>query len=213
LPEVYPVNSNIRAQRWIVLLYSSSAFLYANTTLDLALRGHYLEAEGTLRSLLETVAFEEYFSMNLEECLAFFNSMKGMPKRKRVFKYLKDKGIYPKGGPENVIARFHASAHSNIHARMRSWLLKDSDEKIIGFRIHQFDSDSIKRITHHLVMPLVGCHQILYQAFQPKMEQSQEIQTKWNLGRPFELIRQEFPDLSFVLADEKHVRNLIKHKT
>lgn len=208
LPEVYPVNSDIRAQRWIILVYSSSAFLYSNTTLDLALRGHYLEAEGTLRSLLETVAFAEYFSLNMNECLNFFNSKKGMPNSKKVYKYLKDNGMYPKGGPEKVIARFHASAHSNIHSRMRSWLLKDDDDKIIGFRIHQFDPDSIERITHHLVMPLLGCHQILYQAFQPKMEKSPEIQTKWNLGRPFDLIKQEFPDLWFILADEGDARNL-----
>ena len=42
---------------------------------------------------------------------------------RKVFAFLSKHGQYPKGGPEKVIARFHASAHSNIHARMRSWLL------------------------------------------------------------------------------------------
>ena len=115
LPETYPVDNDLRAQSWLILVYSSSAFLYANTTLDLALRGHYLEAEATLRSLLETIAFAEYFSMNLHECLSFFNSKKGMPDKKKIYKYLKNNGKYPKGGPEKIIARFHASAHSNIH--------------------------------------------------------------------------------------------------
>jgi hypothetical protein len=200
LPEVYPVNSGIRAQRWLVLVYSSSAFLYSNTTLDLAVRGHYLEAEGTLRSLLETVAFAEYFSLNTRECLSFFESGKGIPNSKKIFSYLNKHGQFPKGGPEKTIARFHSSAHSNIHSRMRSWLLRDGD-KIIGFRVHQFDAESINRITHHLVMPLLGCQQILYQAFRPKMEKSKEIQTKWNLGRPFHLIKQEFPDLWFILKE------------
>jgi hypothetical protein len=199
LPEVYPIDTDIKAQRWIVLVYSSSAFLYSNTTLDLAVRGHYLEAEATLRSLLETAAFAEYFSMNTPECLTFFKSGKGIPNSKRIYSYLDKYGQFPKGGSEKIIARFHSSAHSNIHSRMRSWLLRDGD-KIIGFRVHQFDAESIDRITHHLVMPLLGCQQILYQAFKHKMERSQEIQAKWKLGRPFHLIKEEFPDLWFILG-------------
>lgn len=200
LPEVYPVKCNVRAQRWLALVYSSSAFLYSNTTLDLALRGHYLEAEGSLRSLLETVAFAEYFSIKQQECLSFFNSKKGMPDRKKVYNYLKNHGTYPKGGPEKIIAKFHSSAHANIHSRMRSWLLKDNQNNLVGFKVHQFDSDSLLRIAHHLIMPLIGCQQILYQAFIQKMESSKEVQMKWNLGRPFDLIKKEFPDLWFILS-------------
>ena len=203
LPEVYPVTTDDRAQRWLILFYCSSAFLYSNTGLDLALRGHYLEAEGVLRSLLETSAFAEYFSKNRDECLKFFSSGKGVPDRKRVFGYLKESGQFPKGGPEKVIARFHASAHSNLHARMRSWLLKDRDGRLVGFRIHQYDKESFLWVAHHLVMPLLGAHQFLYEAFRAKMAASREVQVKWNAGRPFELIRQEFPDLWFVLSDNQ----------
>jgi len=201
LPEVYPVNNNERAQRWLILVYSSSAFLYANTALDLAVRGHYLEGESVLRSLLETVALAEYFSKNRGQCFGFFSSGKGMPDMKRVFAFLSKHGQYPKGGPEKVIARFHASAHSNIHTRMRAWLLTDQGGHLRGFRVHQYHSESFVRIAHHLVMPLLASHQILFEAFEAKMAASREVQAKWNAGRPFHLIKQEFPDLWFVLAD------------
>jgi len=201
LPEVYPVDDNERAQRWLVLVYSSSAFLYANTTLDLAVRGHYLEAESVLRSLLETVAFAEYYSKNGGQCLGFFSSRKGIPDTKKVFAFLRKYGQYPKGGPEKVIARFHASAHSNIHARMRSWLLTGQSGEPLGFRVHQYHAESFVRIAHHIIMPLLGCHQILFEGFQSKMAVSKEVQAKWNAGRPFKLIKQEFPDLWFIIAE------------
>lgn len=206
LPEVYPVNSDERAQRWLLLTYCSSAFLYANTAVDLAVRGHYLEAEAILRSLLETVAFAKYFSKNRGECLRFFSSGRGMPDKKEVFSFLNKHGDFPKGGPERVIARFHASAHSNLHARMRSWVIRDEEERLTGFRIHQYDTESFVRVAHHLVMPLLGCHQLLYEAFESKMAVSEEVQAKWNAGRPFKLIRQEFPDLWFVLSDYEAAR-------
>jgi hypothetical protein len=200
LPEVYPVNSDERAQRWLVLVYSSSAFLYANTALDLAVRGHYLEAEAVLRSLLETVAQAEYFSKRRGGCLGFFSSRKGMPDMKKVFTFLRANGQYPKGGPEKIIARFHSSAHANIHSRMRSWALRDANGGLVGFRVHQYHSESFVRVAHHLVMPLLGCHQILFEAFEERMAASKEVRAKWNAGRPFDLIRQEFQDLWFVLG-------------
>ena len=86
---------------------------------------------------------------------------------------------------------------------MMSWIVKDNNDNIAGFRIHQFDLRSIERITHHLVMPLLGAHQILYKAFHARMKKSIEVQSKWNLGRPFELIKEEFPDLWFILTDEE----------
>ena len=42
VPEVYPINSNARAQKWYVHAYASNAFLYSTSILDLALRGRYL---------------------------------------------------------------------------------------------------------------------------------------------------------------------------
>ena len=75
------------------------------------------------------------------------------------------------------------------------------DRRLVGFRIHQYDSESFRRTAHHLVMPLLGCHQLLFEAFETKMATNKEVQAKWNAGRPFKLIKQEFPDLWFVLTD------------
>ena len=199
LPEVYPVNTDQRAKRFLTLVYSSNAFLYSSSTLDLAFRGRYVEAEAILRSLIENVAFEEYFSKNLGECLSFFDSLKGIPNKKMIFRFLEKHGEFPKGGPEKVIARFHASAHANIHSRMKSWLLYDDANRIVGFRVHQYDSDAFVKISHHLIMPLLGTHQFFYEAFKDRLKDDEDLHYKWNLGRPFKQIKMEFPDLWFIL--------------
>jgi hypothetical protein len=195
--EVYPVQDNERAQRFLILFYASSAFLYSSALFDLAARGRYLESEALMRPLLETVAFAEYFHLNKDRCLSFFDSGKGIPDQKKVYRFLKVHGHFPQGGPEKVIARFHASAHANIHARMKSWVMKDESGKIIGFHTHKFDSDSFVRIAHHIIMPLVGIQQLLYEAFDERMSQSLELAAKWQLARPMDLIIKEFPDLWF----------------
>ncbi len=197
LNEVFPVNNDEQAQRFLILAYASSAFLYSSALLDLAVRGRYIESEALMRSLLETVAFAEYFINKQTECFAFFNSRKGIPNRKRVYKFLKENGQFPEGGPEKVIARFHDSAHANIHTRMRTWAIKDQDGKLLGFHTHKFDSDSIVRITHHLIMPLLGIQQFLYQAFEDRMLTSQDIAVQWQMARPIKIIQKEFPDLWF----------------
>ena len=129
--------------------------------------------------------------------MEFFNSRRGMPDTKRVYKFLAAHGQFPQGGPEKVIARFHNSAHANIHARMKSWIVLDRTGKFLGFQTHKFDSDSFVRITHHLIMPLMGMQQILYEAFQECMSSSDELSKKWNLARQTDLILKEFPDLWF----------------
>lgn len=198
LTEVFPVNTSKRAQRFLILAYSSSAMLYSSALFDLAARGRYLESEALLRSLIETAAFAEYFHFREDESWIFFNSRRGMPDKKRVYRFLEQNGQFPQGGPEKVIARFHESAHANIHARMRSWLIKDEAGNLIGFQTHKFDSDSFTRIAHHLIMPLVGIQQFLFEAFADRMSTSQELIAKWQLAHNVELILEEFPDLWFV---------------
>lgn len=197
LPEVYPINTDQKAQRFLILTYASSSFLYSSALFDLASRGRYLESEALMRSLLETVAFAEYFSLNEKECLAFFNSRKGIPEHKKVYNFLKNHGKFPQGGPEKTIARFHSSAHANLFARMKSWIMKDEAGNIMGFHTHQFDSDSFVRIAHHLIMPLIAIQQFLYEAFEFHMSNNDELTIKWNSARRMELLLQEFPDLWF----------------
>ncbi len=204
LPEVFPVNNDERAQRFLILFYSSSAFQYSSASFDLAARGRYIESESLMRSLLETVAFVEYFHLKKDECLAFFNSRKGAPDRRRVYKFLRVSGQFPQGGPEKVIARFHDSAHSNINSRIRTWAVKDDSGSFVGFITNRFDSDSLVRITHHLVMPLLGVQQFLYAAFEERLVGSEDLTAKWNMTRQKDLIKQEFPDLWFRSEYREH---------
>ena len=197
LPEVYPISDNARARKFLTLVYASSAFLYSSAIMDLAARGRYLESECLMRSLLETVAFTEYFNLNEEECLSFFKSRKGIPNNKKVYEFLRNHGQFPQGGPEKVIARFHASAHANIFARMQSWIIRDSKGNFVGLHTHKFDSDSFVRVLHHLIMPLIGIQQFLYDAFESRMSTSIELTAKWQLARNMDLIKKEFPDLMF----------------
>ena len=195
LPEVYPVTSDERAQRWYILAYASNAFLYSTSILDLALRGHYLEAEVLVRCLLENGAALEYISMQQEDSLSIFSSRKGVPELKKVLSFLDVHGEFPRGGPRKMIRRFHGSAHASILERMRTWVVWDDNERIVGFRVHQYDSQSFLKISHHLVMPLLAAQQILYMAFTNRMGSDMELMAKWELARPFDTIREEFPDL------------------
>ncbi len=197
LPEVFPASNDERVQRLLILFYFSSAFQYGLSSFDLAVRGHYVESESLMRSLLETVAFAEYFHLNKEECMAFFSSRKGAPNRKRVYRFLEQSGHFPRGGPEKVIARFHDSAHSNIISRIRTWAVRGEMEEFLGFTTHRYDSESLERVAYHLIMPLLGTQQFLYESFEDRLSASIDFGAMWDAARQMELIKQEFPDLRF----------------
>jgi len=199
LDEIYPLTNDTRAKRWLILVYASSAFLYSSAIMDLATRGRYLESEALMRSLLETVAFAEYFYLNENECYPFFKSAKGIPKKRKVFKFLQENGRFPQGGPENVIVKFHASAHANINSRMKHWFLKDKNNKIIGFHVHKFDSESLIQILQNMIMPLLGIQQFLYNSFKNRMSESIDLKAKWQIARNMKQIQNEFPNLWFII--------------
>lgn len=197
LPEVYPVTSDNRARKWYTLVYSSNSFLLSTSVIDLALRGRYQEAGAIMRSFLENAAMLEYVDKNSTGLLSTFKSKKRVPSLKNALAYLAVNGQFPVGGPRKMISRFHDSAHANILERMRSWIMRDEDGSITGFHIHQYDSESFERICHHMIIPLLAAHQIMYSAFEEKinLNRNLDLWAKWQLAREIESILEQFPDL------------------
>jgi hypothetical protein len=62
--DIFPVNSKERAVKLLITIYTTTIFQFSSTILFQALSGKYSEAQSLHRSLIELVAFCEYYSLN-----------------------------------------------------------------------------------------------------------------------------------------------------
>lgn len=194
---IFPIRSIERAQKFMVLIHTISAFQFGTSISDMLIKGQYPEADALTRSLIETVAFAEYYKMNPDVAFQIVGNPENLPSRKTVFRFLAENGIYPSGGPKKAFERYNSAAHGNITSAALHWMEGSGNPQVTNIWIRGYNSKSFYEIARDQVIPLLGIQQIFRDIFIDEENVSRETPwlKYWILGHNRELIMRIFPEI------------------
>jgi len=199
LVDIFPVNSPDRASKSLIVIYSMSAFQFSSTILDLLIKGQYSEAGGLIRSLIESVAYAEYFSLLPDVALSVAKDGKSFPGISTVFKFLKNKGKWPAGGPIKAYQRYNPAAHAGLNYILPLWTESSGTPQVTKMWIRKYNSSAFLKIAKELVIPLLGIQDIFRRRLvdSGKPIGNEFWQGYWTVGHNVEKIERLFPDIKF----------------
>ena len=195
--DVLPVKNKECASRLLVILYSISAFHFGSTILKLSINGQYPEAGALVRSLVESVSFAEYYYQNHIEAYKIISDIESMPKRNTVFRFLMNKGCYPKGGPKYLFEKYNSSAHGNIETVVSHWVYVDEKTNASHIFLRRYNHDSFKMILKDVYIPLLGIQEVFRKAIIDEDKYSHEDAWRiyWEVSHNREKIKKAFPSI------------------
>jgi len=195
VPEIFPVRSADRAQKFMVLVHTISAFQFGSSIMDMLISGQYPEADALTRSLIETVAFAEYYKNNPKIAYDSVNDVKNLPYRSTVFRFLAKSGKWPSNGPENAFKRHNVAAHGNITSVTSHWMKSSGIPQITEIWLRRYNSKSFYEIARDQIIPLLGIQQIFRDVFIENDEITKETPwlKYWIVGHDRKQIMKLFP--------------------
>ena len=197
IPEIFPIRSADRAQKFMILIHSFSAFQFSSSIFDLLLNGQYPEAAALTRSLIETVAFAEYDKSNPDIAHDSLLDTRNLPKRKTIFRFLAKNGNWPNGGPERAFERYNYAAHGNIAAVTSHWMKSSGTPQITEIWLRKYNPTSFFEISRDQMIPLLGIQEIFRKVFIKEDETINNFSwhNYWVLGHNRDLIMRLFPEI------------------
>jgi len=201
--DVLPVRDKERASKFLVILYSISAFHFGSTIFKLSINGQYPEAGALIRSLIESVSFAEYYHQKPNEAFKIASDVESLPKRKSVFKYLKYSGQYPKGGPRVSFEKYNPHAHGNIESVTSHWAYSEDKTSTSHIWLRRYNPESFKMITKDIFIPLLGIQEIFRKSYidEDKYTHEDAWRITWEASHNREKINRVFP--SIVIGKEE----------
>ncbi len=202
--DVLPVKNKEQASKLLVILYSISAFHFGSTIIKLTINGQYSEAGALVRSLVESVSFAEYYYQNNNEAYKIVADIESMPKRKSVFRFLEDKGCYPKGGPKDLFEKYNPSAHGNIESVVSLWVYVDEKTNTSHIWLRRYNPESFQMITKDIYIPLLGIQEILRKSIidESKYTHKDVWRIYWEVSHNRENINRVFPSIVIGKKDD-----------
>ena len=199
LPSVFPVKSKERAQKLMVIVYAINSFHFASTINDLLINGQYPEASALVRSLIESVAFAEYYFHKPDSAYMIVKDFNSLPKRNAIFRFLENHGNYPKGGPRQKFEYYNLPAHGSLDSTMSHWAHVDDEEKTTYIWIRRYNSESFRKISKDIFVPLLGIQELFRASIIDDSQSSNEESWKiyWELGHDRGKIGKAYPSLEF----------------
>ena len=197
LPNIFPIKSKERAQKFMVIAYSINSFHFASTINDLLINGQYPEASALVRSLIESVAFAEYCFHKPDSAYMIVKDFNSLPKRKAIFRFLKNRGNYPKGGPRQKFEHYNLPTHGALDTTMSHWTHVDDDERTTQIWIRRYNSESFRKISRDIFVPLLGIQELFRALIIDDSQSTNEESWKnyWDLGHDREKTGRAYPSL------------------
>jgi hypothetical protein len=194
---IFPITTEARSQKFLIMLYSITAFQLSSSILDLSLSGKYPEASTLMRSLVETVGFAEYYFLNPPSPKLISGKISDLPKRQTVFKYLSKHGNLPKGGPKGKFEEYNDAAHSDIWSMSRHWPEAIGEPQTTYIWLRKYNGLSFHELMRDMIVRLIAINQIFKDVFQEQIDQNEDKSwfQYWQLGHDHETINRIFPDL------------------
>jgi len=195
--DVLPVKDKERASKYMVILYSISAFHFGSTIFKLSINGQYPEAGALVRSLIESVSFAEYYYQNSNEAFKIVSDIEGLPNRKTVFKFLKERGHYPQGGPRPSFEKYNPHAHGNIQAVTSHWTYSDDKTSTSHIWLRRYNAESFKMISKDIFIPLLGIQELFRKSYidEDKYTHEDTWRINWEASHNKEKINRVFPSI------------------
>ena len=196
--DVFPITSPERAVRFKVSVYSMAAFQFSSSIVDNLLTGRYSEAAALIRSLVELVAFSEYFMLSPKVAYSAVRDISSLPTRTVVFRKLAKEGHWPVGGPKKAFERYNQSAHAHIaFVLQHSAVAEDGPPSVSRIWLRRFNQDSFHRLACDTLLPLFGMQEIFRLVFFDHSSQSHSEQwvPYWRVGHNRSVIARVFPSI------------------
>lgn len=194
---IFPINTDERSKRFLVMIYSMSSFHISSSISDHALSGRYPEAAILMRSFIESVGFAEYYYLNPPSHRLLTTDISKLPSRQIVFKYLKKYGKMPLGGPQKSYSRYNESAHADIKSVTTYWAEAKDEPKISLFWIRRYHYESFYKIMRDLLIPLIAIKQIFRETFKLEINKNEDKSWSqyWAIGHDRGRINRLFPEI------------------
>jgi hypothetical protein len=205
-PDVFPITSPERAVRFMVSVYSLAAFQFSSSIVDNLLTGRYSEAAALIRSLVELVAFCEYFMLSPKVAYSVVREISALPTRTVVFRKLVKEGRWPVGGPKKAFERYNQSAHAHIaFVLQHNAVAEDGPPSVSRIWLRRFNQGSFHRLASDTLLPLLGIQEIFRLVFYDHSSKfhSEQWAPYWRVGHDRSVIARVFP--SMLIGPIEHI--------
>lgn len=193
--DIFPINAPQRAVKFLVSAYAMNIFNMISTIVDLLMIGKYTEAGSLIRSLIENVAYSEYYSQLPDVAMQIVSNIESLPSKTAVFRHLATHGRWPLGGPRRSYERHNMAAHGNIAYALSHIAEAYGTPQATHMYLRRYNGESFTRISRACLGPLFGIQQIFRDVFDLDNQSPSTVAWSryWDIGHNRERIRELFP--------------------